>query len=137
MNNTQTSNLLVLWKHELGSRTFGPHKHMTRISIFSWPQVSMSCTHSKKNLHAWTMFRPDRPSKRFIGNLPQDSVHILIHNMTVCIFIYMHHTFTTVKYWLQSQVSFSYIDIRSSSSINEGHSVDTSFCNQHLTSLEG
>ena len=56
----------------------------------------------KKNLHSWTTFGPDPPTKRYVGNLPRDSVHILIHYMTVCIFIYMHHTFTTVKYWLQS-----------------------------------
>ena len=39
---------LVLWKHETRFRTFGPLKHMTKISIFFCPQVSMFCTHSKK-----------------------------------------------------------------------------------------
>ena len=38
------------------------------------------------------------PTKRYVGNLSRDSVYILIHYMTICIFIYMHHTFTTVKY---------------------------------------
>ena len=37
------------------------------------------------------------PTKRYVGNLPRDSVHILIHYMIICIFVYMHHTFTTVK----------------------------------------
>ena len=57
---------------------------------------------TKKGLHAWTTFRPDPPTKRYVGNLLWDSVHILLHNMTVCIFIYMHHTFTMVKYLFQS-----------------------------------
>ena len=56
----------------------------------------------KKKKHAWTTFRPNPLTKRYVGNLPRDLVHILIQNMTVCIFIYMYHTFTTVKYWLQS-----------------------------------
>ena len=87
-----------------------------KILILSWPQVSMSCTHffpkkqtikkkkkrKRKRLHLWTTFGLDPLIKRYVGNLPRDSIHILIHNMTICIFIYMHHTFTTVKYWLQS-----------------------------------
>ena len=90
---------LVFWKHEPRSRTLGPLKCMTRIFISSWPQVSMFCTHSKKKkFHAWTMFGLDPPTKRYVGNLLQDSVHILIHYMTIYIFICMHHTFTTVKY---------------------------------------
>ena len=44
------------------------------------------------------MFGPNPPTKRYVGNLPRDSVHILIHYMIICILIYMHHTFTTVKY---------------------------------------
>ena len=94
---------LVLWKHEPGSRTFGPLKTWAKAqkSLVLWKhepgsvvlQVSISCTHSKKTkkkLHAWTTFGPDPPTKRYVGNLPQDSVHILIHNMTICIFIYIH-----------------------------------------------
>ena len=32
----------------------------------------------KKWLQAWTTFRPDPPTKRYVGNLPRDSVHILV-----------------------------------------------------------
>ena len=146
---SQNPKKLGLWKHEPGSRTFDPLKTWAKAqkSLVLWKQapgsivlqVSISCTHSikKKKLHAWTTFGLDPPTKRYVGNLPRDSVHILIHYMIICIFIYMHHTFTTVKYWLQSLVSFSYIDIRFSSSTNEGHSVDTPFCNMHLTSHGG
>ena len=34
-------------------------------------------------------------------------------------------------------VSFFYIDIRFSNSINEGHFVDTPFYNLHLTDIQG
>ena len=153
---------LVLWKHELRSKNPRPLKTWARIqNLWSsenmsqspkilglWKHepgsvvlhVSISCTYSKKkkkNLRAWTTFGPDPPTKRYIGNLPRDLVHILIHYMTIYIFIYMHHTFTTVKYLLQSWVSLSYIDIRFSSFANEEHSVDTLFCNLHLTSHGG
>ena len=119
---------------------FGPLGCTTEIPILSWPLVSMSCNHffsikkkkKKKTLNAWTTFGPDPLTKRYIGNLPWDSVHILIHYMSVHILIYIHHTFTTVKYQLQSLVSFSYIDIRFLRFVNEGHSIDTSFCNPHL-----
>ena len=113
-NMSQDLTILGLWKHEPGSRIFGPLKTWAKAqkSLVLWKhepgsvvlQVSISCTHSKKkkNLHAWTMFGPNLPTKRYVGNFPRDSVHILIHYMIICIFIYMHHTFTTVKYWLQS-----------------------------------
>ena len=50
------------------------------------PLVSISCTYflffqkkkKKKVLHAWTTFKLDPPTKRYVGNLPQDSIHILI-----------------------------------------------------------
>ena len=50
------------------------------------PLVSMSYTYllffifskKKKVLHAWTTFKLDPPTKRYVGNLLRDSVHILI-----------------------------------------------------------
>ena len=115
-NMSQSPKILGLWKHEPGSKTFDPLKTWAKAqkSLVLWKheprsvvlQVSISCTHSKKKkkkkLHAWTTFGPDPPTKRYVGNLPRDSVHILIHYIIICIFIYMYHTFTTVKYWLQS-----------------------------------
>ena len=115
-NMSQSPKILGFWKHEPGSKTFDPLKTWVKAqkSLVFWKhepgsvvlQVSISCTHSKKkkkkNLRAWTTFGPDPPTKRYIGNLPRDSVHILIHYTIICNFIYMHHTFTTVKYWLQS-----------------------------------
>ena len=65
------------------------------------------------------MFGPNPLTKRYVGNFPWDSVHILIHYMSIHILICIHHTFTMVKYWLQSLVSFSYIDFHFSSSVNE------------------
>ena len=116
-NMSQDPKILGLWKHEPGSKTFDPLKTWAKAqkSLVFWKhepgsvvlQVSISCSHQKKkkkkkNLRAWTTSGPGPPTKRYIGNLPRDSVHILIHYMIICIFIYMHHTFTTVKYWLQS-----------------------------------
>ena len=113
-NMSQDLEPLVLWKHEPRSRTFGPLEAWVKAqkSLVLWKhelgsvvlQVSISCTHSKKKkkLHSWTTFGPNPPTKRYVGNLHRDSVHILIHYMTICIFIYMHHIFTMVKYWLQS-----------------------------------
>ena len=71
-----------------GSRTFDPlktwakaqksmvlKKHEPRSVVL---EVSISCTHSKKKkkkLRAWTTFGLDPPTKRYVGNLPRDSVH--------------------------------------------------------------
>ena len=98
----QTSNPSELWK------ACPKFKITIEILILSWLLVSKSCTHfffpkkkkikNKKGLHVWTTFGPDPLIKRYVGNLPGDSVHILIHYMMVCILIYMHHTFTTIKY---------------------------------------
>ena len=80
---------LVLWKHEPKPQNPRP--------LETWARIRRPpCKHilylfkKKKNLHAWTTFGPDPPTKRYVGNHSQDSVHILIHNMTICIFIYMH-----------------------------------------------
>ena len=127
-NMSQDPKILGLWKHEPGSRTLVLWKHEPKPkkplvlwkheprsknprSLKTWARIrcppSKHILYSlkkkkKKNLHAWTTFGPNPPTKRYVGNLPQDSVRILIHYMIICIFIYMHHTFTTVKYWLQS-----------------------------------
>ena len=109
----QISNPSDLWEAHLKlqiHRTSGKH---VQIQDHDWNPYFVVTTgkhvlysffllKKKKKLHAWTTFRLDPPTKRSVGNLPWDSVHILIHNMTICIFIYMHHTFTMVKYWLQS-----------------------------------
>ena len=107
--------ILGLWKHEPGSKTFGPLKtwakiqnlwssetHDQNLHIFLTSSKHVLYSFKEKKLHAWTTFGPDPPTKRYVGNLPRDSVRILIHYMIICIFIYMHHTFTTIKYWLQS-----------------------------------
>ena len=42
-----------------------------------------------------------------------------------------------LNFKLQNLVSFFHIDIRFSSVVNEGHSVDTPFYNLHLTNIKG
>ena len=51
------------------------------------PSKHILYSFKKKNLQAWTTFGPDPPTKRYVGNLPRDSVHIFIHYMIICIFI--------------------------------------------------
>ena len=103
-NMSQDPKILGFWKHDPGSRTFNPLKTWARIrrSLGKYILYSFKKKKEKKNLHIWTTFGPDPPTKRYVGNLPRDLVHILIHYMIIWIFIYMHHTFTTIKYWLQS-----------------------------------
>ena len=111
----QISNHQTSGKHVQNFKSIGSLGNMSKIQDYDWNPhffvtTSMHILYSffffpkkkkKKKLHAWTTFRPNPSTKRYVGNLPQDSINILIHNMTICIFIYMHHTFTTVKYWLQ------------------------------------
>ena len=123
-NMSQDPKILGLWKHEPRSRTFGPLKTWvkTQKPLVLWKYEPRS--KNPRPLKTWARIRrpPGKhisysfkkkincmnyvwtwsPTKRYVGNLPRDSVQILIHYMIICIFVYMHHTFTTAKYWLQS-----------------------------------
>ena len=64
-------------------------KHNCLIFVTTSKHVLYSLKKKKNCMHK---LRLDLiPStKRYVSNLPRDSVHILIHNMIICIFIYMH-----------------------------------------------